>query len=71
MSGEIKNLWWGYLHTSGTVQVKRYFGPLDTQEAHESPFCARVFEPFEAKDRTEAIEIIKQTLLNTDGCKIK
>jgi len=54
--------WWGYLHTSGSIQVKRYFGALDIQEANESPFCDIVFGPFDAEDRDNAIEIIKLKL---------
>lgn len=54
-----KLLWWGYLHTSGTLQAKRYFGELDIQEAHESPFCKKVVGPFEASDRDEALTIVK------------
>ena len=27
-----KNLWWGYKHTSGTYQAKRYFEPLDIEQ---------------------------------------
>lgn len=53
-----KNQWWGYLHTSGTLQVKRYLDPLDIQEARESPFCSQVFGPFEASDRDEALAIL-------------
>jgi len=57
-----KNLWWGYLHISGTLQVKRYFGPLDIQEAEESPFCEIVIGPFGADDREEALEHLKSQL---------
>ena len=57
-----KNLWWGYLHTSGTLQAKRYFEPLDIQEAEQSPFCEKVLGPFEAKDRDEAIAFIEKQL---------
>ena len=53
-----KNLWWGYRHVSGTVQAKRYFEPLDIQEAQESPFCAVVVGPFEAGTREEALAIV-------------
>lgn len=53
-----KPLWWGYLHTSGTIQAKRYFEPLDIQEAKESPFCDIVVGPFEASDRDEAIATV-------------
>ena len=38
--------WWGYLHVEGTLQVKRYFGPRDIEEAHESPFVDMVHGPF-------------------------
>ena len=47
--------WWGYLHTLGTLQVKRYFGPQDIQEAYESPFVKEVILPFKAKNRDDAI----------------
>lgn len=57
-----KNLWWGYLHTNGSIQAKRYFEPLDIREADESPFCQRTFGPFEASDRDEAIKIITTQL---------
>lgn len=54
-----KLLWWGYLHTSGTLQAKRYFDELDIREAHESPFCKQVVGPFEASGRDEALLIVK------------
>lgn len=57
---EIKNLWWGYKHTSGTYQAKRYFSKQDLEEAYESPFCDIVVQPFEAKDREEALGYIKK-----------
>jgi len=46
--------WWGYIHTNGTLQIKRYFGPLDITEAHESPFCKTVLGPVDAVDRDDA-----------------
>lgn len=55
-----KNLWWGYKHTSGTYQAKRYFGVLDIKEAEESPFCDIVVGPFEAIDREEALNFVKE-----------
>jgi hypothetical protein len=55
-----KNLWWGYLHTSGTLQAKRYFSELDIEEANESPFCEIAVGPFEAEDRDEALRIVKE-----------
>lgn len=53
--------WWGYLHTDGSLQAKRYhptFGPGDIEEAFESPFCAKVVGPFEATDREDALQKI-------------
>lgn len=56
----MKNLWWGYKHTSGSLQAKRYFEPLDIQEAKESPFCKQVVGPFEAEDREEALKKVEE-----------
>lgn len=58
MSGKL--LWWGYKHTSGTYQAKRYFDRLDIQEAMESPFCEMVVGPFEAENRDEALRIVEE-----------
>lgn len=58
----MKNQWWGYRHTSGSYQAKRYFDTRDIEEAHESPFCERVYGPFLAKDREEALFIIESNL---------
>lgn len=49
-------LWWGYLHVSLSVQVKRYFGPKDIQEAQESDFVIRTCGPFKARNREEAMD---------------
>jgi len=60
MENERKFLWWGYRHVSGTLQAKRYFDKRDTDEAEQSDFVAEVVYPFEAKNREEALEIIRQ-----------
>ncbi len=57
---EEKLLWWGYKHTSGTLQAKRYFDERDIRKAEESPFCEKAVGPFEATGRDEALEIVKQ-----------
>ncbi len=59
---ETKNLWWGYRHISGTIQAKRYFVPLDIQEAKESGMCEEVYDPFEANNREEALAHIKSII---------
>lgn len=50
-----ENLWWGYLHTCGSVMPKRYFDMRDLQEARESSFVQTVVNPFPAKDRADAL----------------
>lgn len=57
-----KNLWWGYKHTNGHYQVKRFFDSLDLSEAEESPFVISVTRPFEASNREEALEIAEDLL---------
>lgn len=58
--GELE--WWGYRHTNGSLQVKRYFDRRDTEEAKESPFCDIVVGPFLAKDREDAIKELKKKI---------
>ena len=59
----MENLWWGYLHTNGHLQAKRYFSREDLDEAGERPFVEKYFGPFEAKDRDQALEILTQKLI--------
>ena len=56
------NLWWGYLHTNGSLQVKRFFDQRDISEANESGFVDQSCGPFEATGRTEALEIVEAKL---------
>lgn len=56
----MKNQWWGYKHTNGSLQAKRYFSSEDTSEARESPFCEKVVGPFEAEGREEALQILEK-----------
>lgn len=53
-----KLLWWGYLHTNGSIQAKRYFSELEIAEAIESPFVAYIKQPFEATNREDALWIL-------------
>ena len=54
--------WWGYVHTNGSLQAKRYFDKRDLEDAYESDFVAQVIQPFDASGREEALEhISKQT----------
>ena len=49
------NLWWGYIHQNGKVNVKRFFDQKDVTEASTSDFVATVFLPRECKDREDAL----------------
>ncbi len=58
-----EELWWGYLHIKGTIQVKRYWGDKrDIDDARESDFVDIIVFPFPAKDREEAIIYITNYL---------
>lgn len=49
--------WWAYLHTNGSIQVKRYFDtPMDLIRALESSFVQCVTRPFNSENREEAIK---------------
>ena len=53
--------WWGYLHENGSIQAKRVWEPTiegDLEEASESSFVLHVFEPFNAKNRADALREI-------------
>lgn len=52
--------WWAYLHSNGSIIVKRYFDFIDIKEAQESPFCVMVKEPFEADNANEARAIANE-----------
>lgn len=54
------NKWWGYQHTNGSLQAKRYFGPEDIDEARESPFVGQIVGPFDAVTREEALAHIER-----------
>lgn len=52
--------WWGYLHTNGCIQVKRFFDRRDIDEALESHFVRNTVGPFLAANREDAIKIAKK-----------
>lgn len=54
--------WWGYLHKLGSIQVKRFYGMIDTDEAYASPFVEAVHGPFTARDREHAKQIVQEAL---------
>lgn len=54
--------WWGYLHSNGTIQCKRWLGDhADYREDCEgNDFVQRVESPFEAENREQAIEHLEK-----------
>ena len=54
-----KIMWWGYIHTSGTLHAKRYFDKRDLQDAEESDFVDRVFRPIEGT-REDILKIMEK-----------
>ena len=59
-----KPMYWGYLHSNRTIQVKPWFGDhLDyTLDCKDNPFVLQVVEPFEADTKEEATRIIQERL---------
>lgn len=60
-------MWWGYLHSNNTIQLKRWWGDHQdyTTDCENNPFVQEVVEPFEANTYEEAWSIIQQKL---GGC---
>jgi len=61
-----KLLWWGYVHTNGSIQVKRYFSELDIDEARESPFVKSAYGPWDCKNREEAIAKVRNSAMGKE-----
>jgi len=57
--------WWGYLHSNGTIQTKRWFGDHRdyTEDCENNPFVQAVCPPFSADTPEEARKIITKRLL--------
>ena len=57
-------MWWGYLHSNKTIQVKRWFGDKKdyTDDCEGNPFVLQIVRPFEANSREEALKIIEEEL---------
>jgi hypothetical protein len=56
--------WWGYLHSNGTIQLKRWLGDHDdyTRDCEGNPFVITVVRPFKAPTWDDAIKIISMQL---------
>ena len=62
-----KIMFWGYLHSDGSVQVKRWFGDHKdyTEDCEGNDFVIQVVRPFEATSREQATETITKAVLPT------
>jgi len=58
----LKIKWWAYLHTEGTLQLKRYIDKVSLDDADSSPFVIKRTEPFDADSREQAVKIAKKIL---------
>ena len=49
--------WWGYLHSNGQLQLKRWFGDIEdyTGDCENNDFVVKVVKPFMAPDRDYAM----------------
>ena len=56
--------WWGYLHSNGTIQIKRWFGDHKdyTEDCWGNDFVKEVIAPFSSNSRKEAQIIIENEL---------
>jgi hypothetical protein len=56
--------WWGYLHSNGLLQLKRWFGDVKdyTEDCEGNDFVQQVVEPFIASDRATALRILNERL---------
>jgi len=59
-----KIMWWGYRHTNGSIQLKRWFGDKAdyTTDCVNNPFVAKVVFPFEADTRLIAMLELEKRL---------
>jgi hypothetical protein len=57
-------MWWGYLHSNGTLQLKRWFGDHKdyTEDCEGNDFVLQVVRPFAANSREKALEILETRL---------
>lgn len=57
-------MWWGYLHSNGTIQVKRWFGDHKdyTEDCEGNDFVVCVVTPFAADTREAAVAHIQAAL---------
>lgn len=63
-----KIMWWGYLHSNGSIQLKRWFGDIHdyTTDCIGNDFVSKVVPPFESNTMEEAMNKLKQEIIGYD-----
>jgi len=61
---ETKIMWWGYLHSNGQPQLKRWFGDHEdyTGDCEGNDFVQKVVKPFESETRETAMDYLMEAL---------
>ena len=54
--------WWGYQHTNGSLQVKRFFSWEDISEARMSPFVREAYGPWNVENHEGALEKLRECI---------
>lgn len=69
MDYELRTMWWGYLHSNGNIQVKRWFGDHKdyTDDCEDNDFVVQVVKPFAADNREQAMDIIAQQIVKNEN----
>jgi hypothetical protein len=57
-------MWWGYLHSNGVPQLKRWFGDHKdyTEDCEGNEFVLQVVKPFPADNHKEAMNFLIEDL---------
>lgn len=50
-------VWYAYLHSNMSIQLKRLYDIQYQQDCKESPYCLKWTEPFPAIDREAAMKM--------------
>jgi len=61
---DYSTMWWGYLHSNNTVQLKKWSGDHKdyTDDCYLNDFVVQVVKPFSASTQKEALRILKNKL---------
>jgi hypothetical protein len=58
----MKSSYWAYRHVNGSIHLKRYRSVEAYNEAHLSPLCEEITDPFYAAGYVDARRIAREQL---------